>query len=75
MRAVKVCDDIPSAGQGRRQMLRRSGVSWAGGQNSPAEWSWHGSRRQTLRMALPVIREVLGSVLGFERRDGFEKSL
>ena len=72
MRAVKVCDGIPWVGQERGRMLSRSGVSWAGGQNSPAEWSWDVSGRQTLRMALPVIGEVLGSVLGFERRDGFE---
>lgn len=46
-------------------MLRRSGVLWEGGQNSPTESLWGVSGRQMLRKASPVMGEVLGSVLGF----------
>lgn len=41
------------------------GVLQEGGQNSPAEWLRGVSGGQTMRMALPVMGDVLGSVLGF----------
>ena len=66
MRAMKVCDDIsPEWIREGGRVLRRSGVLWEGGQNSPTESLWGVSGRQMLRKASPVMGEVLGSVLGF----------